>query len=170
MMIETERLILRKLQESDLDAIFAWASDEEVAKYVTFSTHQTKEDTRRILDLWLRQYEDEDTIRFAIVKKDSSEVMGMIDVPRITPEGYPEIGYSSAKKYWGKGYMTEACKAMVDYLFERGYQKILIRARVENIGSNRVIEKTGFVFTKREEVHLEKLDKMVTLNFYEMER
>ncbi|MDD7733260.1 MAG: GNAT family N-acetyltransferase [Firmicutes bacterium] len=169
-MIKTERLILRKLQESDLDAFFAWASDEEVSKYVTFPTHQTKEDTRRILNLWLRQYEDEDTVRFAIENKDSAEVMGMIDVPRITPEGYPEIGYCSAKKYWGKGYMTEACKAMVDYLFERGYQKILIRARIENIGSNRVIEKTGFVFIKREEVHLEKLDKMVTLNFYEMER
>ncbi len=169
-MIETERLILRNLKESDLDPIFNWASDEDVTKYVTFPTHKTKEDTKEILDLWLNEYNKENTVRFAIESKETSEVMGMIDVPRILPEGYPEIGYISAKKYWGKGYMTEACKAMVNHLFELGYKKIVIRAWVENIGSNRVIEKAGFSFIKKEEVHLDKLDKNVTLNFYEINR
>ncbi len=169
-MIETERLILRKLKESDLDPIFNWASDEEVTKYVTFPTHKAKEDTKEILDLWLSEYKKEKTIRFAIENKETSEVMGMIDVPRFISEVCPEIGYISAKKYWGKGYMTEACKAMVNYLFELGYKKIVIRAMVENIGSNRVIEKAGFSFIKKEEVHLDKLDKNVTLNFYEINR
>lgn len=169
-MIETERLILRKLKESDLDPIFNWASNEEVTRYVTFPPHKTKEDTKEILDLWLSEYNKKTTVRFAIENKETSEVMGMIDVPRFISEGCPEIGYISAKKYWGKGYMTEACKAMVNHLFELGYKKIVIRAMVENIGSNRVIEKSGFSFIKKEEVHLDKLDKNVTLNFYEINR
>lgn len=169
-MIETERLILRKLKESDLDYIYAWGSDEDVTKYVTFPTHKSKEDTKKILDYWLNEYKNSNAIRFAIENKEISEVMGMIDVVEITSDGYPEIGYASAKKYWGKGYMTEACKTMVDYLFELGYKKILIRAMIDNIGSNRVIEKVGFSFIKKEEVHLKKLDKNVSLNFYELEK
>lgn len=169
-MIETGRLLLRKLRESDLDAIFQWTSDEEVTRFVTFPIHKTKEETRKILDSWLRKDREEKAIRFAIVNKETSDVMGMIDVARITPEGYPEIGYASARKYWGNGYMTEACKAMVEYLFKLGYPKIVINAMVDNIGSNRVIEKTGFIFIKKEVVHLEKLDQQVTLNCYKLDQ
>ncbi|WP_025730761.1 GNAT family N-acetyltransferase [Atopobacter phocae] len=169
-MIETERLVLRKLKESDLDYIYAWDSDEEVTRFVTFPVHKSKKDTEKILDFWLSKYKAPDTIRFAIEIKESSEVMGMIDVIGITSEGYPEIGYASAKKYWGKGYMTEACKAMVNHMFEIGYRKILIKAMIENIGSNKVIEKTGFSFIKKEKVYLEKSDKNVTLNVYEINK
>ena len=54
--------------------------------------------------------------------------------------------------HWNKGYMTEACKAFVNYLFYLGYSKVLIRADVRNIGSNKVIEKCGFVFTYKEHI------------------
>ena len=100
--------ILRKLKESDLDYIYAWGSDRDVTKYLTFQTHKNKEDTKQILDFWLNKYNERDTIRFAIENKESSEVIGMIDVVKITDEGYPEIGYVSAKKYWNQGYITEA--------------------------------------------------------------
>ena len=51
--LNTERLKLRKLQESDLEDIFEWASDPEVTRYVTWNPHESIEVTRTILDLWL---------------------------------------------------------------------------------------------------------------------
>ena len=82
----------------------------------------------------------------------------------------PEIGYCLSRKYWNQGLMTEACKAFIKYLFDIGFTKVLIKAVVENIGSNRVIEKCGFKFTHQE--HLEHQSPFkpnpVTLNCYEL--
>ncbi|MBG9985795.1 GNAT family N-acetyltransferase [Facklamia sp. DSM 111018] len=143
-------------------------SDEDVTRFLTFPIHKTKEDTKKILDIWLSKYNEKGTNRFAIENKKASEVIGMIVVVKITPERHPEIGYVSSKKFWGMGYMTEACKAMVNYLFGLGYKKILIRIMTENTGANKVIEKGGFSFIKMKKVYCEKLDRNVPLNFYEI--
>jgi len=66
--------------------------------------------------------------------------------------------------------MTEACRGFINHLFSRGFNKVRIKAVVENIGSNRVIEKCGFKFTHQE--HLEHQSSFkpnpVTLNCYEL--
>ena len=168
--IETERLLLRKIKETDAEPMFRnWASDPEVTKYLTWPRHENIEVTRQVINYWLNEEKDSKTIRFIITLKDSDEPIGSIDVVRYIDDS-PEIGYCLSRKYWNKGLMTEACKAFSKYLFDKGFKKVLIKAVVENIGSNRVIEKCGFKFTHQE--HLEHQSSFkpnpVTLNCYEL--
>lgn len=168
--IETERLLLRKIKETDAEPMFRnWASDPEVTKYMTWNSHENMEVTKTIINHWLEEEKDPKTIRFIITLKNIDEPIGSIDVVHYI-DGDPEIGYCLSKKYWNQGLMTEACKVFIKYLFDIGFTKVLIKAVVENIGSNRVIEKCGFKFTHQE--HLEHQSSFksnpVTLNCYEL--
>ncbi len=166
----TDKCILRKVKKEDAETMFInWASDPEVTKYTTWNPHENIEVTKTIINHWLEEEKDPKTIRFIITLKDSGEPIGSIDVVRYIDDS-PEIGYCLSRKYWNQGLMTEACKALIKYLFDIGFTKVLIKAVVENIGSNRVIEKCGFKFTHQE--HLEHQSSFnpnpVTLNCYEL--
>ena len=148
--IFTERLRLRKIRKEDAESIFKnWASDPLVTEYVTWSAHKSIEDTRTIVDKWVQEYEKPETFRYGITLKDKDELIGSIDVVDFI-DGKPEIGYTLARKYWNQGIMTEACTYFLKYLCNIGYKEIVIEADERNIGSNRVIEKCGFVFTHKE--------------------
>lgn len=170
--IFTERLKLRKLRKDDAEAMFLnWDSDPEVAKYTLWVAHESVEVTKRLVDTWLEQEKDGKTIRFVITLKDNDEPLGAIDTVSFR-DNLPEIGYCLSRKCWGKGYMSEACTAFINYLFELGYPKILIRADKRNIGSLKVIEKCGFKFTKEEyiEHRSNSRPESVTVRWYELNR
>ena len=163
----TKRLLLRKLKREDAESIFNnWASDSEVTKYVTWTAHETIEQTKQIVDLWIKEYENPKTIRYGIVLKGKDELIGAIDVVDYV-NGCPEIGYCLSRKHWNKGYMTEACNALLDYLFAIGYKTIVIEADENNIGSNRVISKCGFKFTHKETKQCSPIKQnIITVNWY----
>lgn len=143
---ETKRLLLRPLKQSDAIDIFEnWASDEDFPKYMTWSAHKNIEETKKIVDMWIKEYEDPKAIRFMIVLKSTNEVIGKIDVVKIVDD-IPEIGYLIMKKYWNNGYMSEACNCVINYIFTLGYKNIIIEAMKENIASNKVIMKCGGKF------------------------
>ena len=143
--LSTERLVLRKLVIDDVNSIFNnWANDPEVTKYMTWKAHKSIEETKQILDIWLKEYKNPKTIRYGIVLKENNELIG-------------------------KGYMTEACKAVVEYLFAIGYKTILIEADERNIGSNRVIEKVGFKYTNKETKPCSSFKPdIITVNWYKI--
>ena len=165
----TERLVLRKLRKEDAESIFNnWASDSEVTKHVTWNAHTSVEQTKQILDIWLKEYQNPKTVRLGITLKDSGELIGAIDIVDYI-DGNPEIGYCLSRKYWNKGYMTEACNALVNYLFDIGYKTVVIEADENNIGSNRVIEKCGFEFTRKETKQCSSFKpNIITVNWYRM--
>ncbi len=166
--IKTERLILRRFQYSDAEPMFLnWASDEEVTKYVTWDKHQSVDTTKQLIDLWIKEYDDPKTVRFAVVLKSNNELIGGIDVVRMN-NNVPEIGYVLARKYWGQGYMSEACLAFTNYLFSLGYQELNICADVNNIASNRVIQKCGFSYTHQEVKEYK--EKKITVNWYKKQK
>lgn len=165
----TERLVLRKVNIKDIEPMFNnWASDPEVTKYVTWLPHQNIGITEMIVKEWIKGDKNPRTIRYMITIKGANEPIGSIDVVDYV-NGVPEIGYCLSKKHWNKGYMTEACKALIKYIFNIGFTKIVIEADVRNIGSNRVIEKCGFAFTHKEEKeHCSQLKpELVTVNWYQ---
>lgn len=164
--LETERLILRPFELDDAESMFNnWASDEEVTKYLTWNTHKSIEETKQVLAFWVSQYEKEERINFAIVYKENNELIGGIDVVGYL-EGVPVIGYNLSRKYWNKGIMSEACKKVIELLFSLNHEKIIIEAMVENIGSNRVIQKCGGVYDSTSEEYIPKKEKTVTINRY----
>ena len=170
--LETQRLKLRRITEDDIPAVFyGWASDPEVTKYLTWNPHRDIGETQFVFSIWLSEYGKDDTYRWGIERKEDGALMGMIDVVGYD-DGAPVLGYCSAKKYWGSGYMTEACKAVIDALFDGGYETILIEAVEENIGSNRVIEKCGFKFVGKETKPASEMkpDEIMTINKYRIDK
>lgn len=169
--LETERLRLRKIRREDAQRIFdCWASDPEVTRFLTWSPHASVEVTKQVMEIWMADYEHPDCYRYGIELKETGELIGMIDVVRIT-DGKPELGYCSGRGYWGHGYMTEALKALCAELFDDGYTTLLIRAVRENVGSNRVIQKAGFTFTGAETGPMWRgKEEIVTVNNYRLDR
>ena len=83
--IETKRLFLRKLRKDDAESIFRnWASDSEVAKYVTWSAHKDINETKAILDMWLAEYDNDNCYRYGIENKADGELIGMIECSRLS--------------------------------------------------------------------------------------
>lgn len=169
--LETERLILRFITFDDVQAIFDnWASDPEVAKYVTWKVHEDISVTKAVMESWLLEYQKENCYRYGIERKEDGELMGMIDVVGYH-HGNPVIGYCSGRKYWNCGYMSEALKAVVKELFSDGYKTIVIEAVDKNIGSNRVIQKAGFeLVTSRCEAISQIKPEIVTINSYRLNK
>lgn len=164
--LETKRLILRPFEYDDKEAMYNnWASDEEVTKYLTWNHHTSILETEKILDLWINQYEKPERINFGIVLKETNELIGGIDVVGYL-DGIPVIGYVLSRKYWNKGYMSEACNKVINYLFSLGYDTIRIDAVKENIGSNNVIIKCGGILVSEYTDYFPQKDKEFTINQY----
>ena len=168
--LETERLLLRPFRSEDAQAMFTgWTSDPELTKYLTWNTHNSIEDTKAILKLWIEEYEKPERINYAIELKNEDKLIGGIDVVGYE-EGIPVIGYNLSRKYWNRGYMTEACQCVLNYLFSKGYTEVRIDAHAENIGSNKVIQKCGGSLIRTEEEYLPFKNIMVLVNRYIVKR
>lgn len=169
--LNTERLYLRYIREEDTQRIFdCWASKPEVTRYLTWYPHESVEQTRQIMAGWLNDYRKPDCMRWGIELRETGELIGMIDVVGYDA-GNPVIGYCSGPDYWGNGYMTEALRAVTQELFAQGYAEIVIEAVAENIGSNRVIEKAGFTYTRtRQEKLSQRKPDIVMIHSYRLKR
>lgn len=148
--IKTERLILRRFEPSDAQAMFDnWASDSEVTKYLTWPAHADVSVTEGILAQWVPQYAQADCYRWAItLKENGPQPIGSIDVVSWTQDGeVPEIGYCLGKRWWHQGIMTEALGAVLDFLFQRvGVRKVVARHDTNNPHSGGVMRKCGMKF------------------------
>ena len=167
--LETKRLILRPFKAEEAEAMFyGWANDPEVTKYLSWNTHKNIEETKDIIEQWIKEYEEPERFNFAIVLKDTDKLIGRIDVVGYFGgvSGTPVIESNLARKYWNKGYMTEACSCLLEFLFSKGYDEVRIDALAENIASIRVIQKCGGVFLRAEEEFFPLKNKTVLINRY----
>lgn len=148
--IETERLILRKIRMEDaLESFNNWCNSEKVDKYVMWDKHSSVDVTRKLYEMWIEQYKDLSTYRWIVELKDSHELIGTIDVAskKFQPYGACEIGYCYGDKYWGKGYATEALKAVIKFLFEETDTAVVFAQYMSNNpASGMVMKKSGMQF------------------------
>jgi RimJ/RimL family protein N-acetyltransferase len=141
--VMTERLILRMPGMDDSPAIFeGWAQDPEVTRYLTWRPHERIEQTQEFVQGCIRAWEGQSRFPYVITLKENGKVIGMID-PRI--EGsIVGIGYGAARAHWGKGYVPEATRAIIDWAFQQPpIFRVYATTDVENIASRRVLEKVG---------------------------
>lgn len=151
--LKTERLILRKFKVNDYnDMFYNWASDENVTRFLTWMPHESPQATKQLLEGWCAAYENDNTYNWAM--EFEGEVIGGISVVRLSEKfEYAELGYCMSRKYWNKGLMTEAARAVIDFLFsEVGVHRVTIAHAVKNPASGRVAQKCGLTYegTKRE--------------------
>ncbi len=139
--IKTERLVLRPIRESDYNDVFEFASKEEVAKYVSWNTHKSKEDSKALCKMWVSQYENGERYHWAITM--GGKMIGNIEVVKIVND-CTYLGWQVDSALWNKGIMTEAASAVRDFLFnEVGFSALYATYITENIGSGRVMQKIG---------------------------
>lgn len=147
--LETERLILRKITVNDAEAMYNnWASDDVVARYVTWPPHQSVEETKGLLEMWEKEYENDNCYRWVIELKNEKKAIGTVDVCRIKEDDETaEIGYCISRDYWNSGIVTEAAKSVVAYLLkEVGFYRIEAQHHLNNPASGRVMQKIGMKY------------------------
>jgi [ribosomal protein S5]-alanine N-acetyltransferase len=146
--LETERLRLRPFMLDDEAAVFALASDPEVARFVRFEAHRTPTETRLFLELVQQHYRRGDPFALAIVRREDQRLIGSCGfVSLADARRSAEIGYWLGKPYWGQGYAVEAARALVRFAFEQmNLERVEARCFVENRAGQRVIEKLGMKF------------------------
>ncbi|MBQ8135770.1 MAG: GNAT family N-acetyltransferase [Clostridia bacterium] len=146
--LTTDRLVLRPFREGDAKMMYRnWRSDENVARYCHWQKHENLNTTIWLLQMYLDEAASGFEFRWAITEKGNDEPIGAIDIVGVTDDDKTaEIGYVLSKKYWGKGYVTEAYKAVIDELFRNGFTKIIAAHHVDNPASGRVMEKCGMTF------------------------
>lgn len=146
--LETERLILRKLTANDVGDVFAYCSAEEISKYTTWYSHQTIEDSVQYVDRVLGLYEQNDIAPWGIEDKETGAVIGTVGFVYWHPKhAKAELAYALSRAHWNKGLMSEAAGRIIRFGFE-AMQLVRIEARchLSNIGSSRVMEKCGMEF------------------------
>jgi ribosomal-protein-alanine N-acetyltransferase len=143
--IETERLTLRRFKVSDAPYVFHnWAKDPENVMHLTWKAHPSVELTESLLTSWVDDYSKSTNYRWCITLKGTDIPIGGIDVTKIIDDRTCEIGFVLSKAYWNKGIMTEAAKAVIEYLFaETDFETVTAYHSIDNPASGKVLKKIG---------------------------
>ncbi|MGA8013896.1 MAG: GNAT family N-acetyltransferase [Candidatus Acidiferrales bacterium] len=153
--IETERLLLREFRASDETGIHAYASDPEVVRLMIWGPN-TPEQTRAFLQTMLKTQEQwpRPFVELAIELKAESRMIGSIGLRvKDEPNRAADMGYVLARDQWGRGYMTEAARAILDAAFRQlKLHRVWATCDPRNHASYRVMEKLGM----RREAHFRK--------------
>jgi [ribosomal protein S5]-alanine N-acetyltransferase len=153
--IETSRLLLREFCVADEADVHEYASDPEVVRLMIWGPN-TPDLTRAFLARALEEQKEwpRSSIGLAIELKDERRAIGSIGLRiKDEPNRTADIGYVLARRYWGRGYMPEAARAMVDAAFRRaGLHRVWATCDPRNRASYRVMEKIGM----RREAHFRK--------------
>ena len=147
--IVTDRLLLRAFTYDDADQMFRnWASDEEVQHNYGEPAYGTLEAVQELLAKVIAKYDDGYFYRWVITERETGECVGMAAYFLVDQGNhFGEIEYCIGKAFQGKGYATEACRAVIRYGFEKiGFNKVQICCRPANVASNKVIDKCGFTY------------------------
>lgn len=150
--IETERLLLRRITNDDVNEVFELRSNPETMKYIPRPLVKDNEDALAHITMIEEKIESNVGINWGITLKDNPKLLGIIGFYRMQPENYrAEIGYMLSPDFHGKGIIPEAVKRLIKYGFD-DLKLHSIEAVIdpENFASEKVLEKCGFV----KEAHL----------------
>ena len=147
--IETPRLLLRNWQEEDRAFFHEINSDPEVMEF--FPALRSREESDALMDRIVAMITEDSFGFYALQDKATGDVVGFTglmrtDLEPFMPKGVLEIGWRLAKRYWGKGYVTEAALASLAYAFnERGQDEVVSFAVHNNHRSTSVMQRIGMV-------------------------
>ena len=156
-MIETNRLILRLMDENDTDDMLKIFTDENVLKSFDLQWF-SREQMKKWVDRNLAHQNRYGYGLFSVILKSNQELIGDCGLEHTEFEGKPcvEIGYDFLSKYWNQGYATEAAKAVKDYAIDKlniDSKSICSFIRKNNKASQRVSEKIGMQRIKEYKAH-----------------
>ena len=142
--LATPRLHLRALRVEDAPAIYAYAHDAAVARFVSWPRHRSLDDATAFLKYVAEAVASGRELHWALARRDDDALVGAAGV-RL--QGHRvELGYAIAQPRWGRGYATEAATRIVEWAFDNpGIVRVWAYCHVDNGASARVLEKAGMV-------------------------
>src|SRR4249920_3545313 len=151
--LETERLVLRRFTEEDVDDLVELDSDPDVMHFINGGRPTPRLEVETdILPAFLDYYERFAGYGFwAVVEKSSGRFVGWFHFrpDKAAPPNEVELGYRLRKSAWGKGYATEGSRALIRKGFtEFGVQRVVAEAMAVNLASRRVMEKAGLTLVR----------------------
>lgn len=147
--INTERLALRPLQDSDSGLISLYVGDERVAMNLAVVPHPYPEGAA---EAYIEYSRKDDTDEIIWVIELNGELIGVISIsPKDTGRG--NIGYWLAPQFWGAGFTPEALEAVIGYARVKGFKGLDASVHQGNQGSARVLIKEGFEYCGDSETH-----------------
>lgn len=142
--LETDRLLLRAPESSDVQAIFdRYASDAEVTRYLGWPRHTSVADTRTFLEFSASEWSRWPAGPLLILSRGDGRLLGGTGLQFETPHRVV-TGYVLAKDEWGKGYATEALLAMTELAVSLGVIRVHAQCHTQHRASWHVMEKCGF--------------------------
>ncbi|RKT54939.1 GNAT family N-acetyltransferase [Saccharothrix australiensis] len=149
--LETERLVLRRFTEADVDALVLLDSDPEVMRFLTGESTPRAEIEHEVLPGILRDYGRSPAGRWAAVERSTGDFVGWLALQPAADGGVAEVelGYRLKASVWGRGYATEGARALVRKGFaELGVERVWAQTMAVNTASRRVLEKAGLTYVR----------------------
>lgn len=146
--LESERLVLRRFHQEDLDELCLLNSDPEVMRYINGGIPETREKVQRFLQWCMDYYKDNPGLGlFAAIGKDNTEFLGWLGLKHLENTSEIGIGYRLHKRFWNSGYATEGSRRLISYGFNSlQLDPIVAVALPDNKASLRVMEKCGLKY------------------------
>jgi ribosomal-protein-alanine N-acetyltransferase len=158
--LTTARLILRPFAHEDAGEVTRLVSDRRIADTTINIPHPYDQS---IAEAWIGMHagvaERDEGLTLAVTEKASGALVGAVGLAIARPQGRAELGYWVGVDYWGRGYATEAARAMLDYAFgPLDLRRVVAHCLTRNPGSWRVMEKIGMQREGRLREHVVKWD------------
>lgn len=145
--IVTPRLLLRPFEAADLPDVQRLFADPDVMRYIR--PVRTADESREKLELMISQFHERGFGMFAVVDRREKVFIGRCGLQPLPGTDLLELGYTFFPSAWGKGYATEAAKAVMHRAFEEwGLEEVVALAAPENTASIHVMQKVGMHFEK----------------------
>lgn len=147
MILETERLILREMDQNDYDALYAVLADSDIMKHYPYTFDEAR--VRKWIARNMERYEKDGFGLWAVVLKETGEMIGDcgISMQQIHGPWLPEIGYHIRADHQRKGYASEASAACIRYAFENyDFPAVYSYMKYTNIPSQKTAMKNGMRF------------------------
>jgi ribosomal-protein-alanine N-acetyltransferase len=144
--IFTERLVLRKPCNRDIEPMYHISADEEVMEFYGMDPYKSMNQAREEVEWFLKIFNESEGIRWVITEKTNDECIGDVGYDKIVRKHKrAELGYKLAREHWQKGYMTEALSAVISHIYNTtDLNRLEAVVDPRNIGSIRLLEKIGF--------------------------
>ncbi len=146
--LETSRLILRPFVIEDVSDVFGYASDPMVSRFTTWSSPKVLADSKLLIETLIERALKNEPVPWGIVSKETQRLIGATGFDAWDEKhSRGEFGYSLSRQYWGRGLATEAANMVVQFGFDvMGLHRIEAKCMVENVASERVMQKLGLTW------------------------
>jgi RimJ/RimL family protein N-acetyltransferase len=150
-MFQTERLLVRHFTPDDLDVFAALCADPVVMRYMGDGETLPRSEVERWIGICQTKYATRGYGTSAVFERERGKFVGYCGVVRAPDHDFDEIVYAYHTEFWGKGYATEAGRAMLDYVFARStLEQIWATIHGDNANSVHVVEKLGLHYVRTE--------------------